>query len=147
MDQPKQAVARGQLAVEQLTRLNDPYVRWFADNLRRYGAGGSPAGLGLPALWPPTAGGAAVLAGVETPPPDQATGPDLLRQALNAARAMPHHGGSGLKRVPPDTRRRRLQMCASCEYHTGLRCRVCGCFTSTKTWMVHERCPLGRWTA
>jgi hypothetical protein len=30
---------------------------------------------------------------------------------------------------------------------TGLRCRICGCFTAAKARLDHERCPAGKWPA
>jgi hypothetical protein len=27
-----------------------------------------------------------------------------------------------------------------------LRCKICGCFTSLKAWLPHERCPIGNWS-
>jgi hypothetical protein len=47
----------------------------------------------------------------------------------------------------PEARDKRLQTCAGCEYHTGLRCRVCGCFTGAKAALAHEECPVGKWPA
>jgi hypothetical protein len=70
-----------------------------------------------------------------------------LRMATSAATASAKFVGSGLKVVSSETRQRRLRVCASCEHHTGMRCRVCGCFTSAKTWLPHEACPIGRWPA
>jgi hypothetical protein len=65
--------------------------------------------------------------------------------AFSAADAMARFLGSGLKTTPPETRQQRLDTCAACEYHTGLRCRVCGCFTGAKAAMEHEECPIGKW--
>jgi hypothetical protein len=67
--------------------------------------------------------------------------------ALSAAKAMAQFVGTGLKSVTPETHRERLQTCAACEHHTGLRCRACGCFTNAKAWLPHEDCPLGKWPA
>jgi hypothetical protein len=72
-------------------------------------------------------------------------GPGLLRMAYSAAKSLTKFLGSGLKTVPAEQRAIRLQICQGCEHHTGVRCRVCGCFTSAKTWLPHERCPLGKW--
>ena len=37
--------------------------------------------------------------------------------------------------------------CAGCEHHTGVRCKVCGCFTNVKSRLLHENCPIGKWPA
>jgi tetratricopeptide (TPR) repeat protein len=73
------------------------------------------------------------------------SGPGLLRMAMSATKAMAGFVGSGFKTVPPETQRKRLQTCAACEHHTGVRCKICGCFTSVKSRLVHEDCPIGKW--
>jgi hypothetical protein len=75
------------------------------------------------------------------------TGASLLRMALSASGAMAKFLGSGLKTASSETVHQRLQMCSSCEQHTGLRCRVCGCFTKVKTRLLHEQCPMDKWPA
>jgi hypothetical protein len=50
-----------------------------------------------------------------------------------------------MKTSPAELAKQRIIVCASCEHHTGVRCRVCGCFTTVKSKMLHERCPLGKW--
>jgi hypothetical protein len=55
--------------------------------------------------------------------------------------------GSGFKTASPETSAARLAACASCGHHTGLRCRICGCFTAAKARLDHERCPAGKWPA
>jgi hypothetical protein len=73
------------------------------------------------------------------------SGPGLLRMAFSAMKSMAHFAGSGFKPASADTVQKRLQTCAPCEHHTGLRCKVCGCFTSIKARLPHERCPIGKW--
>jgi hypothetical protein len=78
--------------------------------------------------------------------PDQAIavlGP--LRMALTVADSMARFVGSGFQAAAPESYRGRVETCASCEHHTGLRCRICGCFTAAKARIGHERCPLGKW--
>jgi hypothetical protein len=65
--------------------------------------------------------------------------------ALSAAKSMAKYVGSGMKTVPAEVHGERLRVCRACEHHTGLRCRVCGCFTEVKARMLHEECPLGKW--
>ena len=74
-------------------------------------------------------------------------GPGLLRMAIAAAKSLAKQVGSGLKTVSPQTYQRRVQTCVGCEPFTGVRCRVCGCFTQIKARLPHERCPLEKWPA
>jgi tetratricopeptide (TPR) repeat protein len=74
-------------------------------------------------------------------------GPGLLRMAMSATKAMAGFAGSGFKTTPPEVQRRRLQTCAGCEHHTGVRCKICGCFTNAKSRLLHENCPIGKWPA
>ncbi len=69
----------------------------------------------------------------------------MLRMAVTAAKAAAGFVGSGGQTVSVAVRQERLQVCRGCEYHTGLRCRVCGCFTTVKVRLPHEACPLGKW--
>ena len=81
------------------------------------------------------------------PAGQRATGPGLLRMASSATKAMARFAGSGFQVTPPAVQRKRLQTCAACEHHTGLRCKICGCFTSAKSRILQESCPIGRWPA
>ena len=65
--------------------------------------------------------------------------------AFTAFKSFAKFLGGGLKTLPQAQRDQRLAVCGTCEHHTGVRCRVCGCFTSVKTWLPHERCPIGKW--
>jgi hypothetical protein len=78
---------------------------------------------------------------------DPGSGPGLLRMAVSATKAMMKFIGSGLKTTAPDIQQNRMATCQACEHHTGLRCRICGCFTNVKTRMAHEQCPIGKWPA
>jgi tetratricopeptide (TPR) repeat protein len=137
------ALAAARRAVDLFAALGKPQADCYADHLRRYRAGEAGA---LPdAADPPGASGAVA---VQAPPTAPASsGPGLLRMAVTAARSMAKFLGSGLKTVPPEVHRERARLCATCEHHTGLRCRVCGCFTEAKTRLPHEACPLGRWNS
>lgn len=73
------------------------------------------------------------------------SGPRVLQMALTATKAMAKFVGSGFRTVTGDAYRARLAACATCEHHTGLRCRVCGCVTAAKARLAHEGCPTGRW--
>jgi tetratricopeptide (TPR) repeat protein len=93
---------------------------------------------------------ASVMAGQSPAEPawaTETTGPGLLRMAMSATKAMAGFAGTGFKITPAETQRKRLETCAVCEHHTGLRCKVCGCFTNVKSRMLHEDCPIGKWPA
>ena len=121
-----------------------------------------PGARGWPSSSPASAGvtsgpadylGGSLVAGVMAgPTPAQAqanskgtTGPGLLRMALSATKSIAQFAGSGFKTTPPDLRRRRIETCATCEHHTGMRCKICGCFTAAKSRLAHESCPIGKW--
>ena len=53
--------------------------------------------------------------------------------------------GSGMKTTPAELQQKRIQTCGACEHHTGMRCKICGCFTHVKIKMAHEDCPIGKW--
>jgi tetratricopeptide (TPR) repeat protein len=145
--------AHAQAAVDLLEKAQDPRAAVYADHLRRFSTGSPPAGAAGGSI-PPSASQAAprgellvVQAGASNPvtgqPPQK--GPGLLKMALTATTSAVRHAGSGFRNVSEAELRRRLNTCAACEQHTGLRCRVCGCFTTFKTRMAHERCPAGKW--
>jgi hypothetical protein len=71
--------------------------------------------------------------------------PGLLRMAFSSAKAIAQFLGSGFKTVSRTAYAKRLDTCGACEHHTGVRCRVCGCFTNVKASMLHEECPIGKW--
>ena len=64
---------------------------------------------------------------------------------MSATKAMATFVGSGMKTTPADLQQKRIQTCVACEHHTGMRCKVCGCFTHVKSKMMHEDCPIGKW--
>ncbi len=157
LNQRDDAIARGQEAVTLFTTLGKPQAAAYGVYLQKYRMGlfeGPP----LPA---PTGPGdflggslvAGAMAAVPAPaaakapssPPQGTTGPGLLRMALSAARSAGQFAGSGFKTTPTELQRRRIETCTSCEYHTGVRCKVCGCFTAAKSRLLHESCPLGKW--
>jgi hypothetical protein len=92
---------------------------------------------------------ASVISGQQSPGQSQVSqsnsGPGLLRMAMTATKAMANFVGTGMKTTPADLQQRRSQTCATCEHHTGMRCKVCGCFTHVKIKMLHEDCPIGKW--
>ena len=118
--------------------LGRPEAAWYEDHLRRYHDESAQSVSSMP------------FAGMErarSSTPGPPGGPGLLRMAFTATKAMASFVGSGFETTPEELRRARLTACRDCEHHTGLRCRVCGCFTEAKSRMAHERCPLGKWPA
>jgi tetratricopeptide (TPR) repeat protein len=136
LGQRDEAIARAQAAHDLLESTGKPYAGWFALHLQRFRGGESellPIGVvssGVPAAYEPARGS-----------------PGVLRMAVSAAKAMLKFIGTGLKTVTPATHQARLRECTTCPHHTGLRCRLCGCFTDVKARLVHEECPLGKWSS
>jgi tetratricopeptide (TPR) repeat protein len=149
-----QALAHAQAAVDLMQKMRDPRAAWYAKHLQEYRSGEAGAALGgvedeplaasaemllgeLPAagIWSPLAGSSAT------------EGPGLLRMALSATKSMARFIGSGFKTASSGIVQHRLRTCSACEHHTGLRCRLCGCFTGAKARLAHEECPIGKWPA
>ncbi len=133
---PEQAIAHGQAAVDVLQAMKNPTAKAYGDFLARFRQGAAN-GLGSPTDF---------AAGI-IPEETAAAGPGLLRMAISVAKSVAKQVGCGLKTVSPQTYQRRVQTCAGCEHFTGVRCRVCGCFTQIKARLPHERCPLEKWPA
>jgi tetratricopeptide (TPR) repeat protein len=162
LGQRELATAKAQDAVSLFAKLGKPQAGWYGAYLQKYR-------MGLFDTWPnlesqgvaagPAAetqaylGGslvASVVAGQASggaAPSKATTGPGLLRMALSATRSMAQFAGSGFQMSPPEVQKKRLQTCAGCEHHTGLRCKICGCFTGAKSRILHESCPIGKWPA
>ncbi len=138
LGQLQEAIARGEAAIRMMQMMGKPdagMVRRASATLSRAG----DTGLGL---YEPNRGATGPAQAASSP-----RGPGLLRMAASAAGAMAKFLGSGMKTTPPDVAKQRLQICRTCEHHTGVRCRVCGCFTGAKSKMLHERCPIDKWPA
>lgn len=138
LGQRDQAVRCAQEAIDLMRAIGKPQAQWFAEHLQRYVIASPPSlsehMVGAPtyvAAWTPRASGAQA--------------PGLLRMALTAGKAMTAFVGSGFLTVSAATCQERLTLCTTCEHHTGLRCRLCGCFTGTKARLPYERCPVGKW--
>jgi tetratricopeptide (TPR) repeat protein len=147
LNQRDQAIAKAQESVELLRKLGKPEASWFGAQLQRFRmdfAGLLGNGPGSNMMTGGPMGGSVVTTGQTGADPN--TGPGLLRMAVSATKAMMRFIGSGLKATPADIQQTRMATCQACEHHTGLRCRVCGCFTNVKTRMAHEQCPIGKWT-
>jgi len=129
----KRAAESARAAILVLEALANPEARVLATHLQAYLAGrngarhGDDGGVGRVTV---PAGG---------------SGPRLLRMGLSAAKSLATFLKSGCEMVSPAEQRRRLETCAACAHHTGLRCKVCGCFTELKSRPAYEQCPIGRW--
>lgn len=140
LGQRDQVFAWAQAAIDLWEKLADPRARWFASNLQKYRLGDPDGELAGTAHFGQPVVASAVPVGGQTP-----TGPGILRMALSAAKSLAKWVGSGFKMVPSEIHKQRLQTCITCEHHTGMRCKICGCFTNAKAWMPQEYCPIGKW--
>jgi len=140
--------------------MGKPQAAWYGAQLQKYRMGAVEEMPGRPTEGHPSphsphdylGGSIAARAMAGQPNDDQAkakpiSGPGLLAMAMSATKAMANFVGSGFKTVTPEVQRKRLETCAQCEHHTGMRCKICGCFTAVKSGMLHEDCPIGRWPA
>lgn len=145
----EQASARAGEAIDIFTAIGKPKTSLYVEHLQRYRAGETM-------IWSRdgTANGSSTFGGAsgwEAPPApapaagQTVSGPGLLRLAITAASSMARFVTSGFKTVSKARHEGRVQTCATCEHHTGLRCRLCGCFTSAKAWLAHEDCPIKKW--
>ena len=149
-----QAIARAEESIALFKAMGRPQAAWYGSHLQKYRMGlyeeAAAAGAGM-GLSPQSYLGSAIVAsasclgqsGSSSSQPN--SGPGLLRMAMSATKAMATFVGSGMKTTPADLQQKRIQTCQTCEHHTGMRCRVCGCFTAVKTKMMHEDCPIGKW--
>ncbi len=155
LNQRDAAIAKAQESIALFAKLGKPQASWYGAYLQKYRMGlfdtwPSPAVAGVaggPGTYLGGALAAGVVAGQGQAGPQETTGPGLLRMALSATRSMAQFAGSGFKMTPPEVQRRRMQTCATCEHHTGMRCKICGCFTAAKSRLLHESCPIGKWPA
>ena len=160
LGQRQVAIAKADEAVAILKFMGRPQAGWYESHLQRYRAGrleqlaGAAGGVNGADGSSGDDSGGSIVATVTASQFNQGTaaarktdGPGLLRMAISATKAMAKFVGSGSKTTPNEIQRQRLATCAGCEHHTGLRCKICGCFTNSKSRMLHEDCPIGKWTA
>ncbi len=146
----EQALAFGLESTHIMEKMGNPHAFAFAKHLEKYRLDANTGCLqettAIPAL---TAGYSQVFSldiSANLPADQNAShGPGLLRMASSAAKAAARYVGSGMKRVSGTTYKKRVEICATCPNHTGVRCKSCGCFTSVKAWLPHEKCPVGKW--
>ena len=135
-----------QEAIDVHATLRSPHVGWLTSHLKRFrpitlqtitpSSGASPGGY--------YTGPTVAVAPTPTAPAPPCD-PGVLRTALSAVKTMEKSAGSGMKTVAQAIFQQRLETCATCPHHTGMRCKLCDSFTSAKAWLPHERCPAGKW--
>jgi len=158
LGQRELAIAKAEEAVTLFKFMGRPHAGWYGAHLQKYRMGlfeelsrATPAGDNAKAGPLDYLGGSIVASVMASQPSEgpQSTkkteGPGMLRMAMSATKAMASFISSGLKTTPVEIQRKRLETCAACEHHTGLRCKICGCFTNVKSRMLHEDCPIGKW--
>ena len=151
------AIARAQDSINLFSQLGKPQAGWYGAYLQKYRMGQfdtwpTPASTGV------TCGPARLsrrVAGRRRHGRSPCRGIDDT-QVHHGPEPPPHgplrdqgHGPVRRIGVQDDPVRRssavRLQTCATCEHHTGLRCKICGCFTAAKSKLLQESCPIGKW--
>ena len=70
---------------------------------------------------------------------------DSCEWLLSATTTLATLIAGGMALVPQKKYQDRLAACMECPHHTGVRCRLCGCFTSVKARLAREECPLAKW--
>ena len=133
------AVARAEATVDLLRRLDHPTADWYAQHLANFQS--QPTTLSQAPAYFGSINATTSLS------PQTLAGPGILRMAATATKSMAKFIGSGFKATSAEAYRTRPTVCATCEHHTGVRCRICGCITAAKARMLHEKCPVGRWPA
>ncbi len=149
LNERDQAISRAQESIDLLRTLGRPEATWYGAQLQRYRmdfaglAGNGPELFGGTIMTGgPTGSGVVTTAHAGA---DPGSGPGLLRMAVSATKAMMKFLGSGMQTSAPEIQQTRMATCQACEHHTGVRCRICGCFTHVKSWLAHEQCPIGKW--
>ncbi len=141
----ERACGLAQAAIDIHATLRSPHVGWLSSHLKKYRPA-APARATVSGRHPGGyyTGTAAVLA--SAPTIQGTTGdPAVLRSAWTAMKALTTTSTSGMKTVPTPIYQKRLETCATCPEHTGVRCKACAAFTAAKAWFPHELCPLGKW--
>ncbi len=150
------AIARAQDSINLFSQLGKPQAGWYGAYLQKYRMGlfdtwPAPAATGV-AMGPQDYLGGSLVAGVMGSPPAGAsttpkstTGPSLLAWPSPQPRPWRSSPDRDSRRPLRKSSAVRLQTCATCEHHTGLRCKICGCFTAAKSKLLQESCPIGKW--
>jgi hypothetical protein len=152
----EEALKHAYAAVAVLQTAQHPHAAWFAEHLERYRAGAAAAldsghsiNNGKPEVF--RYGSHTFTLGIAAPAvvptAEQSSSPThWLRMAFTAVQSLAKFVKSGCALAPQSELQRRLRTCAACKHYTGVRCRLCGCFTNVKARMAHEECPIGKWT-
>jgi tetratricopeptide (TPR) repeat protein len=145
-DRP-QADAKAQAVIDLLNIMGKPQAQVLAEHLEKYRAGASGDALAAGSASPANVFQSEyVFAGSWSAGAGQPRiSSSWLRRGFSSMKSLAWFVGSGMKRASLEVYRARRKTCQDCEHHTGLRCKLCGCFTSVKAWMPHEECPLGKW--
>jgi tetratricopeptide (TPR) repeat protein len=140
LGQRESAIASAEESVALFKTLGRPQAASYGAYLQKYrmglvddGAAASTAGAAEDRAAQAYLGGSMVASVMPGQPQTETakgtSGPGLLRMALSATKAAAGFAGSGFKTTPAEIQRQRLQTCAVCEHHTGVRCQICaGCF-------------------
>lgn len=71
--------------------------------------------------------------------------PTVIQQTKNFITSSVKHITTGMKTVPEEVKKERLDICNSCEHYKDNRCAQCGCFMSIKAEWAEQQCPLKKW--
>ena len=154
------AVAKAEEAIAVFKLMGKPQAAWYGAQLQKYRMGvveempGGPSqGVGTPPLTARLPGRVDRRAR-HGGPAQRWAGSGQADQWSRFARHghVGHQGHGELRRFGIQDRDARNSAEATrdlrgCEHHTGMRCKICGCFTAVKSGMLHEDCPIGKWPA
>jgi tetratricopeptide (TPR) repeat protein len=151
----REALNHAQAAVNVLQSAQHPHAAWFAEHMERYR---TDAGTSLDFSNPFNRGSSEAFRygsssatfGIAAPEAMPTSIPSSsptrwLRMAFTAVQALATFVKSGCALTPRPELQRRLRTCAACPHYTGVRCRLCGCFTNVKARLAQEKCPIGKW--
>lgn len=149
--QRDEAIQLAQTTVNIYDRLGSPQAQVFAEQLEAFRRGNVALTPGPVEEtdgqqgYSPFLGGPIIGSFATADEGSSTQSPSPLRMAYTAVRSMAKFITSGFKTVSHEAHDGRLAVCGDCRHHTGVRCKLCGCFTAQKAWMPHERCPAGKW--
>jgi tetratricopeptide (TPR) repeat protein len=135
-----------QAAIDIHATLRSPHVGWLTSHLKKYRPIPSRSVLGTAVAGMAPGGYYTGPPAAPPPAPTADCDPGLLHAALTAVKTLEMTGGPGLKVVAREICQERLNTCAACAHHTGMRCKLCGLFTKAKACLAHEGCPVAKWS-
>ena len=71
--------------------------------------------------------------------------PNWFEKLRNFAASAVQHVASGAAIVPDEVYRKRIEICALCEWRQNTTCTKCGCPIYRKAKWASSKCPIGRW--